>query len=300
MWNVLFEHTSPDPDHPYPKNSDEAFIHQWKKTIEFYEGLFSQKMLVITPGAGTGFPSFGSGTDLKPSTHNVLYNPECEYSYTGGSTYVDGNFATRSCDAVTTILSYFMDTFGGYKGDLMASQTSGMTASRSLELGPYVPGGDTGDVQVPGVKYLSWYSGFPGSGPRGVAGGAQFDHQFSGPAEKEERQEGCWLGQKSCKIDPEQAAYNVLKSFFYGTPGATAFGGPILVGGSSQPTPLFLQVFQQDVTYAQKSTSCAVEITDPVSGRKFKASAQDLLNAASLTLQGLTEYIVFPPQHTGC
>jgi hypothetical protein len=181
---------------------------------------------------------------------------------------------------------------------MMASQTSGMTASDALELGPHPPGGDTGDVGVPGVKYLSWYSGFPGSGPRGVAGGAQFDHPFSGKAETEEQNEGCWLGQKSCNIDPAQGAYNVLKSFFYGTKGAAPFGGPTVVGGSSQPTPRFLQVFNQDVTYAQKPTSCAVLIKDPVTGATFTASAQDVLNAAKASLFGQT--VAFPPPHTGC
>jgi hypothetical protein len=299
MWNVLFQHTSPDPVHRYAQNSDEAFIQQWKKTIEYYEGLFGQVTIVVTPGAGFGLPSFGSGTGFKPSRGNVLYNPECEYSYTGGPTYIDGNFATRSCDAVTEILVYFMHTSGGPKGDLMASQTSGMTAT-PLELGRYVLDGDSGDVGVPGVKYLSGYSGFPSTGPRGVAGGAQFDHPFSGLTKKEERQEGCWQGQKSCKIDPAQAEYNVLKSFFYGTRGATSFGGPTHVGGSSQPTPRFLQVYYQDVLYAHEPTSCAVRITDPVTGARFKASTQDLLNAAHLSLFGLTQHIVFPPQHTGC
>ena len=71
-----------------------------------------------------------------------------------------------------------------------------------------------------------------------------------------------------------------------------------MVGGSCQPTPRFLQVFAQDVTYAQKKTSCAVQITDPVTGKKFKASAQDLLNAAQASLFGQT--VAFPPPHTGC
>jgi hypothetical protein len=298
MWNVLFQNTSSDPGQPYPTNSDKAFIDQWKYMIEFYEALFSQITLVITPGAGTGLPSFASGYPFTASTGNVLYHPECDYSDTGGYTYVKSNFATRSCDAVTTILSYFMNTFGGHSGDLMASQTSGMTASTPLELGPYVAGGDTGDVAVPGLKYLSWYSGFPGSGPRGIASGEQFDYPFSGRTEQGEQQEGCWRGQKSCQINPTQAAYNVLKNFFYGTTGATPFGGPAVVGGSSLPTPRFLQVYNQDVTYAQNPTSCAVLIRDPVTNATFIASAQDLLNAAKASLFGQT--VTFPPPHAGC
>jgi hypothetical protein len=295
MWNVLFSVRK----NPYPTNSDAAFIDQWEKTIDFYQKTFGDITLVITPGAGFGLPSFNSGTDLMPNPKNVLYNPECSYSATGGWTYikVPPYIATRSCDAVTTVLSYFMDTFGGYKGDLMASQTSGMEASNPLELGPVDR--VTGDVGTPGVKFLSWYSGFPGAGPRGVAAGAQFDHEFSTPSEQNEQRQGCWIGEKHCSIDPVQAEYNVLKSFFYQTPGAAAFGGPTDIGGKSYPTPTFLQVFEQDIIYAQKPKNCAaVPITDPVTKVTFNASAQDLLNAAQAALLG--QQVAFPPPHTGC
>jgi hypothetical protein len=99
MWNLLFTKTSPDPQDPFPQNSDEAFIKTWHDTIKFYEEHFHNITLVITPGAGTNFPSFGSGYPFIPTNHNVLYDPECDYSDTGGPTYVPENYATRSCDA---------------------------------------------------------------------------------------------------------------------------------------------------------------------------------------------------------
>jgi hypothetical protein len=76
-------------------------------------------------------------------------------------------YATRSCDAVTTILSYFMNTNGGPHADAMASQVGGMKASDSTSLGNYCTAGGpgdiyppnyyTGDVGLPGVKYLALY-----------------------------------------------------------------------------------------------------------------------------------------------
>ena len=278
MWNVLFQRASP----AYLINSDDAFVEQWISTIDFYESLFKDITLVITPGAGTGFPSFGSGYPFTPSSGNVLYHPECDYSDTGGSTYIDHNYATRSCDAATTILTYFLHTSGGPNRDRMASQTAGMEASDATSLGNFTPDGDTGDVGVPGVKYLSGYSAFLWLPSGSVAGGAQFDHAFSGGTTV---QEGCPQGAGGCSgfFPPEQAAYNVLQTFFRGTPGAIPFGGLQLFG--FLPTPRFLEVFYQDVQYAETSPA-PMPITDPVTGATFQASAQELLDVASADLFG--------------
>jgi hypothetical protein len=275
MWNTLFQDTS-----SYPQNSDEAFIDQWTKTINFYESLFANVTLDITPADGAGFPSFGSGFPFTPSAGNVLYHPECDFSDTGGSTYVNHNYQTRSCDAVTTILTSFMNTLGGSLGDGMASETSGMEAQDPTALGSFSKGGNTGDVGVPGVKYLANYTLVPGMPRQEVTSGAQFDHSFSGGTTEEE---GCPQGSNGCPgISPEQAEYNVLQVFFLGTPGAHRFGGTALAG--SEPTPTFLQVFNQDVTYAQASTSVAQPITDPTTGATFRLSAQDMLDMAAATL----------------
>ena len=272
MWNMLFQKTS-----AYPQNSDEAFIDQWIKTIDFYESLFADITLDITPADGASLPSFGSGFPFTPSAGNVLYHPECDFSDTGGSTYVDHNYQTRSCDAATTILTYFMNTLGGPLGDGMASETSGMEAQDPTALGSFTKGGNTGDVGIPGVKYLANYTLVAGVPQQEVAGGAQFDHSFSGSTTEEE---GCPQGANGCPgITPEQAEYNVLQIFFRGTPGANRFGGTTL--GGSQPTPTFLQVFSQDVTYAQLPTSIAQPITDPTTGATFRLSAQGMLDLAA-------------------
>ena len=157
MWNTLFANAYSDPNQLYPQNSDRAFIQLWTATIDFYESLFSNVTLIVTPGAGTGFPSFGSTGTYPTDPNNVLYGPECQYSATGGSTYIKGNFAIASCDAATTIMYYLMKTNGGTNNDGMASLTAGMEAQDATQLGSSTTA-DTGDVGVPGVKYLAAYS----------------------------------------------------------------------------------------------------------------------------------------------
>ncbi len=282
MWNVLFQKESPDPFQPYPQNSDDAFVDQWTKTITFYEQTFQGITLIITPADGTGFPSFGSSTNFTPTTGNVLYDPECEYSYTGGSSYVHGNYATQSCDAATFLLTTFMNTLGGPYQDGMASQTSGMTASSPIALGPYTNGGDTGDVGIPGLKYLANYTLSAGPPQQETPSGDQFDFSFS----EQPVQEGCPQGPSGCSdgVEIEQAEYNVLQVFFFNTPGANRFGGATVVG--SMPTPRFLQVYQQDVLYAQDPTRVAQPIVDVTTGETFQMSAQDMLNMAKASLFG--------------
>jgi hypothetical protein len=177
--------------------------------------------------------------------------------------------------------------------DAMVSQTSGMTASDPIALGRYQKDGDTGDVGLPGVKYLAAYSWDPNEPEKEVAGGAQFDHSFY----QDPVGEGCPQGPKGCPdgLSPEQSEYNALQAFFRGTPVANPFGGAGLIG--TNPTPLYLQVFYQDVQYAQESTSCAVTITDPATNQTFSMSAQDLLNVAQGSLFG--QSFPYPPQASG-
>jgi FG-GAP-like repeat len=284
MWNTLFTSPNSDQGTPNPQNSDQAFVEPWISTIKFYEGIFQGITLMITPGAGTGFPSFESGYPLTPTAGNVLYDPECNYSNSGGTTYASNSYVTLSCDASTYLLSYFMGTAGGPGPmvDGMASQTGGMEAQDPTALG-IVGDGDTGDVGVPGVKYLAAYSLSAGSPQQQVIGGAQFDHQFSAPAFTAE--EGCPQGKNGCPgITPEQAEYNVLQVFFLGTPGAIRFGGPANVGIVPGPTPRYLEVLNQDITYA--ATGTAQPIVDVMTGATYQLSAQDMFNMAQASLFG--------------
>jgi hypothetical protein len=285
MWNTLFTNSASDQGAPFPQSSDAAFVAPWKREIQFYESTFQGITLTLTPGSGTSFPSFSSGHPFTPSTGNVLYDPECNYSNSGGTTSANNNYATASCDAATYLLSYFMNTAGGPGPvvDGMASQTSGMEAQDPTALGN-AGDGNTGDVGVPGVKYLAAYSEALDSPQQQVIGGAQFDHQFSEPTFT--AQEGCPQGPNGCPgITPEQAEYNVLQVFFLGTPGGIRFGSanPSVL---SVPTPRYLEAFQQDITYAEKSTSVAQPIVDVMTGQTYQMSAQDMLNMAKASLFG--------------
>jgi hypothetical protein len=90
-------------------------------------------------------------------------------------------------------------------------------------------------------------------------------------------------------LSVEQALYNVLQYFFLNTRGANRFGGPALINYTppTQPTPQYLEVFQQDIGYAQNAKNAAPQpILDPMTGVNYQLSAQDMLNMAKASLFG--------------
>jgi FG-GAP-like repeat len=286
MWNTLFQSPKSTEGTTYPTNSDQAFVSQWMSTIQFYEGTFQNITLTITPGDGTGFPSFDSPENLPPTSGNVLYSPECLYSAGGGTTYANNNYATRSCDAASYLLTHFMNTAGGPGMNGIASQTSGMEAQSAAALGP--PGNSTGDVGLPGIKFLAQYSSSVGPQNQ-LIGGAQFDHQVSDPMWT--FAEGCPQGKNGCDgmLSVDQALYNVLQYFFLNTRGANRFGGSAVINYAppGEPTPRYLEVLQQDIGYAQNPENAAPQaILDPMTGVNYQLSAQDMLNMAKASLLG--------------
>ncbi len=87
----------------------------------------------------------------------------------------------------------------------------------------------------------------------------------------------------SGKISPEQAEYNVLYVYFYGTPVATFFGG---VPGAA---PLnYLQIYSDDILYAEANSKSPVDIVQ-IDGAPLVISAQDLMNLASQKLFEIAE-----------
>jgi hypothetical protein len=103
------------------------------------------------------------------------------------------------------------------------------------------------------------------------------------------QEEGCPTYPTLCNpFSAEQAEYNVLQVFFLNTPGANRFGGPTTLNymPPSQPTPRYLEVMQQDITYAEQSTSVAQPIMDVMTGQTYQMSAQDMLNMAKASLFG--------------
>jgi hypothetical protein len=89
------------------------------------------------------------------------------------------------------------------------------------------------------------------------------------------QQQGCPNYPTVCPgLTPEQAAYNTMAVFFYGTPYAAYFGSPV---GPARLQTLALDY--TDIQYAQQNPCPAVTTT-----ALGKTSLQDLLNRASRDL----------------
>jgi hypothetical protein len=248
-------------------NTDEVFIEQWTQTIKAYERIFPNVTLVISPNTGSDLPAFNIHP-IPEHSDNKLKKEDCsQYSRT------DPGY--RSCEAKTEILSRFL-TLGD---NAKATQVGGMRASSPT---------CTGDIGLPGVKLLTAGSSLA-SPP--LIGGAAFDHAVSGP-EKQKQEMGCppkkpvpsatcttttAPANPNCEVSKEEAAYNVLTNFFYGTSAAPDFGGPS--GGTA--TIQYVQVEFEDVQYANKHRHAP---KPPSKILPCNWSLQDLLEIASYDL----------------
>jgi len=253
------------------RDTDEVFIDNWTQTIQAYETSFPNVTLVMTPNDGEDLPAFTSNTTTPAHSDNTLVAEDCsKYSPDDpGSGY-------RSCEAKTEILSRFLKAGGNEK---KATQVGGLRASSPT---------CTGDINLPGVKLLTLAS-------PPLIGGAAFDYAVSGTTQAGEklRQEmgcppkkpkplgTCWKTKApedpDCTVSIEEAAYNVLTNFFYGTSSAPDFGEP------SPPTPAatiqYVQVEFEDVQYANKNPPPIPPPTIPCN-----SSLQYLLDIASYDL----------------
>ena len=98
------------PSLPAYQNTDQAFIDAWDSAIDLYGEIFSGVTLVAT--TGSGLPNFSPD----PTPPSGPLGGDC------------GN-PDMECNAVVTILTYFMEpTVGG--ANAKASQTSGLEAAR--------------------------------------------------------------------------------------------------------------------------------------------------------------------------
>ena len=250
MWNLLFGFQSP-PLHP---NSDQVFVDDWNAAIDMFGQLFSG--LTLTVATGDGLPNFTPGKE--DYTIPYPFGPACPS-------------ADMVCWGQALILSHFIEpSVGGLNAK--ATQTSGMEASRA---NPTQPPHDMG---VAAVKDLSLVTAPYTSPSTQILGGAQFNTSFSNfPV-----MEGC-LTTCSSPISPEQAEYNVLYVYFYGTPEAAFFGG---VPGAA---PLnYLQIYSDDIQYSEANAGMPVEVME-IDGASVLESAQDLLNQASQKLLDIAE-----------
>ncbi len=253
MWNQLFAFQSP----PLPLNSNQVFVDQWNDAIDMYGQIFSG--LTLTVATGDGLPNFTPGTDY---TIPYPFTPACPRP-------------DMVCLSQAQILSHFIEpSVGG--PNAKATQTSGMEASRANPTQPQP------DMGVAGVKILSQATALFTSPSAQILGGAQFNTSFSNAPVVEGCLADCSVPPGDM-ISPEQAEYNVLYVYFYGTPVASFFGG---VTGT---VPLnYLQIYFEDIQYSEANAKTPVPVI-AIDGASVSETAQDLLNLASQKLFEIAE-----------
>ena len=243
------------------QNTDQVFIDQWDQTIDVYEKIFRGVTLFLGPDAGQDLPEF-KAQNMNPivvHNDNTLWAADCN-----GPTQDN---QPRSCEAKTEILSYFV-TVGGPNGK--ATQLGGLTAGNAVA---------PGDIGIAGVKLLTslWSPRSPS-----ILGGAEFDHPVKNQSSDDV---GCPQSNSDCTnppltLTPEEAAYNVLTAFFYGTPAGPFYVGTpatAFYGGMGGPASMqYLDVPYVDVQYAEMNPC-----PKPPSKIVGDMSLQDLLNGAS-------------------
>ena len=246
IWAALIQHAFPN--NAAYQNTDQAFIDQWKQTIDQFESIFGGITLILIPDTGNALPEYSD--NVTPHPDNFLFSQDC------GSVKKE----TMSCEAKTEIISYFVTASGP---NAKATDVGGLTAG-STET--------PGNIGIAGVKVLTGLAPAPATP---VSGGAEFDFAVSG---KDMQQVGCPSGPGNCPgLTPEVAAYNVLTVFYYGTPAAPFYGG---VTGAA---PIqFLAVPYTDIKYAD-ANPCPTA-PNPELG---SISLQDLLNRASRDLYAI-------------
>jgi hypothetical protein len=258
------------------QNTDQVFIDQWDQTIDVYEKIFRGVTLFLGPDAGQDLPEFKTQNTSSIVVHNenTLWATDCN-----GPAQTN---QPRSCEAKTEILSYFV-TVAGPNGK--ATQLGGLTAGNAVA---------NGNIGIPGVKLLT--SLWPPPSPS-ISGGAEFDHPVKNQSSDDV---GCPQSNSDCMnprltLTPEEAAYNVLTVFFYGTPAAPFYVGTpaaAFYGGMWGPAPMqYLDVPYVDVQYAE-----ANPCPKPPSKIIGKMSLQDLLNGASRDLFEMADHrMLLPP-----
>lgn len=284
------------PERPAYQRSDQVFIDEWKAAINMYADVFEGVTLVVTTGAG--LPNLGGrGFAVPPA-----FSADCPHP-------------NMDCAAETTTLAYFeQSSVGG--SNAKAIQEDGMEAARvgnfnlgvqgiKLVLRNTAGARATGSPVLGGAQFNSSFSNFalvegcpvkfpprPAEQPSGCSIPPGCIGQACIPASC--IPQACLApgvgsadlaGFKTFRdvpgkflLSPEQAAYNVLRVFFDGTPAAASFGA---TPGS---TPLsYLQVYAVDFLYAEAHADSPASVVQP-GGATVSITAQNLLNLASAKL----------------
>jgi hypothetical protein len=276
-WNPLF--ALEFPNDPSLTNSDMKFIKEWEDAIDVFGNAFSNLTLVVT--TGSGLPNFLDTNGIPLGNYSVPpgFAPDC----------ADTNDLAKimDCAAETTILAYFADP-QNRGNNAKATQADGMSAA-GIHVHPL--GG--GDLDAHGIKWLA-QSTTSGNAPlpdstnvvSRVLGGLQVGGG-GGVITQNTDTEGCPQIDGGCSnISPEQAIYNVLTTYFDGTPVGTNYGTGSIV---SSNFPLnYLQIYNADILYANTNTTGSL-VMDGY-GNSNNLTAQMLFTNASFQISEIAEF----------
>jgi hypothetical protein len=272
-WNPLF--ALEFPGHPNYTNSDTVFINEWEDAIDMFSGAFSNLTLIAT--TGNGLPNFLDPNGVPDGNYSVPpgFAPDC------GST----NLAIiMDCAAETTILAYFADPQHG-GNNAKSSQEDGLGAGgiHSHPLG----GGDLGSFGIKWLAQSSASGNAPLPGTSNVVSRVLGGLQTGGTITPNAQTEGCNQLGGDCTnyISPEQAIYNVLTTYFDGTP-AGSYYGPSPILSSNRPLN-YLQIYDADVSYAETNTTGSL-VADGY-GSSNNLTAQMLFTNASSQISEIAE-----------
>ncbi len=252
------------------------FINEWEDAIDLFSGAFSNLTLVVT--TGSGLPDFLDTNGVPYTNYSVPpgFCPMC--AETNNTTNM------MDCAAETTILAYFADPQHG-GNNAKSVQENGLRAS-----GIHIHALGGGDLDSHGIKWLaqnttSGYSPLPGTTNvvSRLLGGLQVGG--GGTITQNTETAGCpQIGGCTNYISPEQAIYNVLRTYFDGTPVGSNYGPPVI----SSNLPLnYLQIYVDDVLYA--NTNSTGSLVEDGFDNTTNVTAQMLLTTASVQIAEIAE-----------
>jgi hypothetical protein len=313
MWNLLFAFQFPS--HPEYQNSDQVFTNEWNAATDMFGEIFSG--LTLTIATGDGLPNFTGLTGYTiPSLFAAacpITDLDCQAQALILSHFVDPTVGGENAKATQTSgMEASRANPLGPPGDfgvngvkVLSQETALLTSPLAQILGgaqfntsfsndPVGEGCLDGVPPIPSERSALCKSELPAScGTEKCQPAACIPQVCLAPGVTQasllarlpvDSTFGSVLA--ADLIPPEQAEYNVLYVYYWGTSVASFFGGT----PGSTPAPLnYLQIYSEDILYAEAHASGPlVQVVVPGGGSIF-TKARDLLNLASQKLFQIAE-----------
>ncbi|HMD83204.1 MAG TPA: hypothetical protein VKO18_00725 [Terriglobia bacterium] len=293
-WKIILANQFP-PTSTY-QSSDQVFIDEFHQAIKMYERIFSDITLIVVTASGP--PNLGN-----PS----ITDPYC----------AEATDDTMACLAVESIVADFLETSGRGGRNARAIEQAGLHSTPELFLGAPFTKAIT-QTTAQSIRVLGgqeFFGGLPWSTPATWSQSELQAFQLWCPNVPDTLPPGA-SPQPPCTA--EQALYNTLSEFFYGTAAAPTFPNyytdyytnldistyPVLAGQIlSGPAPLnFLQIYSQDIITINTLTTSVPVISGECTANEYTSgmctsstfpgstsTAQELLNMASEWLDKISE-----------